>query len=277
MRKGWKAAAAGLALLLLGGCAAGQQGKPATASMEENQIVWAFTQANQHPERELIALIDGAKETLDIAIYSLTHPDIVQAIKKAHQRGVAVRIITDRSQLSGKTQGEAVKLLGSAGIPMKVNKHDGLMHLKMTIADKKKASTGSFNYSKAASTRNDEMLVVIDNPTIAGAFADEFERMWNDNDRFETLEARIAQPERKASSGAGRTAKETEAEEEAEESSSGPSSPAPCTNPQIKGNINAKGDKIYHVPGGPSYEQTKPEEMFCTEEDAVAAGYRPAK
>jgi micrococcal nuclease len=52
--------------------------------------------------------------------------------------------------------------------------------------------------------------------------------------------------------------------------------PASCENPRIKGNINAKGDRIYHVPGGASYEATKPEMMFCTEEEAAAAGFRKA-
>ncbi|MBO8138732.1 MAG: thermonuclease family protein [Desulfotomaculum sp.] len=42
----------------------------------------------------------------------------------------------------------------------------------------------------------------------------------------------------------------------------------------IKGNINSRGEKIYHVPGGKYYEQTVPEEWFFTEEEAQKAGYR---
>lgn len=54
-------------------------------------------------------------------------------------------------------------------------------------------------------------------------------------------------------------------------------SPIACTNPEIKGNINSKGEKIYHVIGGQQYEQTKPEQLFCTEKDARMAGFRKAK
>ncbi|MGK7378592.1 thermonuclease family protein [Planococcus sp. 1R117A] len=43
---------------------------------------------------------------------------------------------------------------------------------------------------------------------------------------------------------------------------------------QIKGNINRSGDKIYHLPGEGSYEQTNPEEWFCTEQEARDAGFR---
>lgn len=44
----------------------------------------------------------------------------------------------------------------------------------------------------------------------------------------------------------------------------------------IKGNRNRRGQWIYHLPGMPYYEQTKPEEIFCTEAEAEAAGYRRA-
>lgn len=45
----------------------------------------------------------------------------------------------------------------------------------------------------------------------------------------------------------------------------------------IKGNRNRRGEWIYHLPGMPYYEQTRAEEMFCTEEQALRAGYRRAK
>jgi endonuclease YncB( thermonuclease family) len=47
----------------------------------------------------------------------------------------------------------------------------------------------------------------------------------------------------------------------------------PC---RIKGNRGAHG-WIYHVPGMPYYEQTHAEEMFCSEAEAQAAGYRRAR
>lgn len=42
----------------------------------------------------------------------------------------------------------------------------------------------------------------------------------------------------------------------------------------IKGNINSKGDKIYHVPGSRHYEKTNPEKWFCSEQEAQKAGFR---
>lgn len=58
-----------------------------------------------------------------------------------------------------------------------------------------------------------------------------------------------------------------------------PAAPGSC---DIKGNISSSGEKIYHVPGQRYYEVTKIDEAkgerwFCSEADAVAAGWRKAK
>jgi len=58
------------------------------------------------------------------------------------------------------------------------------------------------------------------------------------------------------------------------EQDTGRQSEAACADPQIKGNINSRGDKIYHAPGSSHYKQTIAEKMFCTEEEAIAAGFR---
>lgn len=63
----------------------------------------------------------------------------------------------------------------------------------------------------------------------------------------------------------------------------GPTLPAPVA-PEgclIKGNIASDGERIYHVPGQQNYEETRidtarGERWFCTETDAVAAGWRRA-
>lgn len=44
----------------------------------------------------------------------------------------------------------------------------------------------------------------------------------------------------------------------------------------IKGNINSKGKKLYHLPGMNNYEAVKAEKMFCTEEEAQKAGFTKA-
>ncbi len=46
--------------------------------------------------------------------------------------------------------------------------------------------------------------------------------------------------------------------------------------------VSKSGERIYHVPGGTYYSRTrinvaKGERWFCTEEEALAAGWRKSK
>ena len=50
----------------------------------------------------------------------------------------------------------------------------------------------------------------------------------------------------------------------------------------IKGNVNTRGERIYHVPGQRYYKETRivanhGERWFCSEEEARRAGWRKAK
>ncbi|MBL0388513.1 DUF1669 domain-containing protein [Tumebacillus sp. ITR2] len=152
--------------------------------MPDGAVQWAFTQADQHPDKVLTEQIGKATKTLDIAIYSLTEDGIVQGILDAKKRGVTVRIITDKQQMGNKTQTEKLKLLKKSGIPIKYNTHSGLMHLKVTIIDGVECTTGSFNYSNQASTSNDEVLLVVKDAKATQAFEDQFQRMWDDKKGF---------------------------------------------------------------------------------------------
>jgi hypothetical protein len=62
----------------------------------------------------------------------------------------------------------------------------------------------------------------------------------------------------------------------------GAESAAPAAGCRIKGNINGQGERIYHVPGQEHYAETqinpaRGERWFCTETEAVAAGWRRAR
>jgi endonuclease YncB( thermonuclease family) len=50
---------------------------------------------------------------------------------------------------------------------------------------------------------------------------------------------------------------------------------APSSDCTIKGNVNARGDRIYHLEGSRDYARTKPEAWFCSEDEAKSAGFRP--
>lgn len=50
----------------------------------------------------------------------------------------------------------------------------------------------------------------------------------------------------------------------------------PAAGGAVKGNINSKGERLYHLPGDQNYEAVKPEQTFATEDEARAAGFHHA-
>ena len=155
-----------------------------TQQAQGSNLQYYFTKANQHPDEKLIKVIDSSKTTLDIAIYSLTKQSIVDAIIGAKKRGVTVRVMTDKVESKGKSASKELKLIKDAGIPIKINSHVGLMYIKMTIADKKIATTGSYNYTEGGTKDNDDTLVIINDPKVAQDFDNEFESMWGNTKEY---------------------------------------------------------------------------------------------
>lgn len=153
-------------------------------SSGSQKIEYYFPRGGQKAQPQLIKIINSSEKNLDIAIYSLTDKQVCSAIIQAHKRGVAVRLISDREQSSGQYQKAIIKQIHNAGIPVKIDTHTGIMHLKVTIADQKTATTGSFNYTKSAEESNDEVFVVINDEKTAQDFEAQFNRMWNDKKNF---------------------------------------------------------------------------------------------
>ncbi|UUZ92280.1 phospholipase D-like domain-containing protein [Paenibacillus sp. P25] len=149
------------------------------------EIEYAFTRANGQPEKSLLRLINGAKKSLDIAVFSLTDKNIVNALIEAKKRGVTVRLITDQQQAKASAQAAQMKALKKAEIPIKLNKHAGSMNLKISIADGSIVTTGSYDYTVSSSKTNDEVLVTIHDAKISKEWNDEFDKMWSDKTNYQ--------------------------------------------------------------------------------------------
>jgi phosphatidylserine/phosphatidylglycerophosphate/cardiolipin synthase-like enzyme len=152
---------------------------------DNTNIRYMFTKKGNSIKRSIINLIDDTRNTLDVAAFSLTEKDIIEHLCFANQRGVKIRVLTDKEQSSNKYQNEAVNRLINKGIPVKTNCHSGRMHLKMIISDENSVIAGSYNLSKNAETKNDEVMIFLDNRKIGSEWTDNFNDMWNDKLNFQ--------------------------------------------------------------------------------------------
>ena len=135
----------------------------------------------------VINLYDQAEKTIYIACFNITYRPIVKALVRAKRRGVDVRVITDHGQTENNNTHRAVSSLLEAGIPVKINRHDGLMHIKQAVIDGRVNTSGSFNQTWSANKINDERLDIIQDPENSKKAREKFLSMWKDSERFGDL------------------------------------------------------------------------------------------
>jgi cardiolipin hydrolase len=129
----------------------------------------------------VIGFIDRCTESIDCAVYSITHDGIAAALIRAHQRGVRIRVLTDKVQASSRYADD--EKLEEAGIEVRRDRRTGSMHHKFLIGDcssrkKHAVATGSFNWTKSADERNMENFVVLRMRRITREFQQEFDDLW---------------------------------------------------------------------------------------------------
>lgn len=146
--------------------------------------------------RHVLRLLDGAERSLDVCVYTVTDRQIRERILAAHARRVRVRIVTDDKKAFD--QGSAIFPLAQAGVPIVVAEQeegwapsnspgarDGggarerHMHHKFALVDGRVLLTGSFNWTHAAHQRNQENLLVTDEPYFVARYGAEFEKAWD--------------------------------------------------------------------------------------------------
>jgi phosphatidylserine/phosphatidylglycerophosphate/cardiolipin synthase-like enzyme len=169
--------ALGAALCLL--AARAESGRSLAASVE---IYYA---PEDLPGERLAALYGKARRYIYVAIYGITYPPIVKELVAAKKRGVDVRIITDREKLTDPKQLTALETLLLAGIPIKVNRHENLMHLKQVVMDDEVNTSGSMNQTGSGNRYNDERLDVFTDPVTSAKARDKFLSMWKDTERYQ--------------------------------------------------------------------------------------------
>lgn len=128
-------------------------------------------------EARLLALVQDARQSVDVLAYSFTLDSLAEALLQQAGNGLAVRAVLDAGQARSNQGGEYERLLG-AGLDVWLDGNPNAMHHKVLIIDRQIVVTGSYNFSASAETRNDENVLVFDDPEIAAAYLAEFERIY---------------------------------------------------------------------------------------------------
>lgn len=158
---------------------------PTTAPIDRNVSI--YFSPNGGATAAVVAELDAAKDTIDVQAYSFTSAPIAKAVKDAHERGVKVRVILDRSQRTARYS-SATYLL-NAGVPTFIDAQHRAAHNKVMLIDGRTIITGSFNFTKAAEESNAENLLIIrEDASLSAAYADNFAEHLRHSERYEGIE-----------------------------------------------------------------------------------------
>jgi phosphatidylserine/phosphatidylglycerophosphate/cardiolipin synthase-like enzyme len=130
-------------------------------------------------EERIVEAIKNSKKEIVVAVYSINNKKIVDALETAHNNGVNIRVLTDSLQAAGKSS--KVLTLVNAGLNLRVHSVNKIMHNKFAVFDSKKAVSGSYNWTLAASNQNSENCILFDEPNVIKTYLGEFDRLWQLN------------------------------------------------------------------------------------------------
>ena len=126
--------------------------------------------------RRLRDLMRGCKATLDICVFTIADDRLTDAILECHARGVQVRVVSDNDKQHDS--GSDIARLRDRGVPVRLDDAPYHMHHKFALVDGRVLANGSFNWTRSASTSNEENLLVIDHPQLVSSYAREFDELW---------------------------------------------------------------------------------------------------
>lgn len=116
-----------------------------------------------------VGVIDRAEREILVGAYGLTTgAGIVEALLRAHQRGVEVKLIADKTTPCGRNSG--INPLASAGVPVWIDHSARIAHAKTMVIDGAVTLNGSYNWTRGAAA-NSENLNLVASSAVAEAYA----------------------------------------------------------------------------------------------------------
>ena len=130
-----------------------------TTINDQNVQLWVLPDDPLATDK-MISLIQSAKKSIKIAMFTWTREDFAKELIAAHKRGVKVEIVIDRYSGNG-VSAKIVRLLENNHLPVRLSTGNKLLHHKFAYIDDLTLVNGSANWTRAAFKDNDDIFIVI--------------------------------------------------------------------------------------------------------------------
>jgi len=126
----------------------------------------------------LIDLISRAQKSIYFMSESFTASKLAEAIRLQAASGVTVKGVMDASGVTASSLSEFGNFR-NAGIDVRKSQDAGEMRNNVLIIDEHIVMVGSYNFTSSAQNRNDENILIFDNPFIAAEFLAQFQQIFD--------------------------------------------------------------------------------------------------
>jgi phosphatidylserine/phosphatidylglycerophosphate/cardiolipin synthase-like enzyme len=140
------------------------------------EVASAHFSPGESCRRKIRDLCRQARQSVDICVYTISDDQLSSEILACHQRGIAVRVITDNEKQFD--MGSDIERLRNQGVPLRIDSGPYHMHHKFALFDGRFLLNGSFNWTRSATTGNEENLLVIDHPALFADYRRVFDELW---------------------------------------------------------------------------------------------------
>jgi phosphatidylserine/phosphatidylglycerophosphate/cardiolipin synthase-like enzyme len=145
--------------------------------------VEVFFSPRDETDRAIASAMSQARQRVWIAGYYFTSSVIAKAIDQAHARGLDVRVVLDRSQVTQRYS--SATYFHNHGVPLWINARYPVMHHKFLLIDQDTVGFGSMNFTRAGAQQNAENFNLFRRwPQLSGRYATEFQRLQKESERY---------------------------------------------------------------------------------------------
>jgi phospholipase D len=163
----------------------------------------------------IVGAIAAARSQIRVQAYGFSSRPILRALATAHDRGVDVAVILDKSDApaTADEDGEAAAdpvfdyppprlhrhrsgaaYMARAGVPVWIDDQPAIAHNKLIVIDGHLVIGGSYNYTYSAEHRNAENVTFIDSAEVARWFLANWATRREVSHRFDTPVGALAKP-----------------------------------------------------------------------------------
>lgn len=111
---------------------------------------------------QLIDTLETATKSIQIAMFTLTHPLIAKTLIEAKKRGVDISVAIDYYTARGASK-KLIDQLTQEGIPCYLSQGKELLHYKWALIDEEIFIMGSANWTSAAFEKNQDFVLFLSN------------------------------------------------------------------------------------------------------------------